>query len=411
MYHTSCPFFTSLNAGLPSMMPPGNLTASINQANRELVEQSLRNPNTYGLSTSRMTDPDEEDDQVLGEEGSEIWKLLPQLQNVPESTLRKLPLSAIFQLSNALTKSSKMTDKMTISSRLAMNAEYSRKNPVQVAGGLDNRREVLHEGRFLGGASCPMADLWQRGREVVGPKGPKAIGNYDMDAVGCGGCVTAKGWSLLHDPSSQDLRIKHFYLPNVAGTSLSSKRVTIGDSGEDFSIGDSLKEINDLDGYRGALNVMREAMASVMPWNRSISAIVGYMCNTNYLQSDLSNNPKRACILAEFTDYVLGRNALNWDNGQSFITTDEMAHIWGNWKGKRLALFTTKEKVDTKKGGGKFGDRKKDDICRKYNAKVCAKQTEKECATFLGSKLRHVCNKFMPGGAFCGKDHPRADHV
>ena len=405
--------FTHINAGTPSVLPKNSLSENVARATKELLDQSLRNPSTYSSkSSNRMQDPDEEED--MAEESSEIWKLLPQLANVPESTLRKLPLSAIFQLSNALTKSSKLQDKMTISSRLALNADNSRKNPVQVASGLDNRRDMLHEGRFLGGAGCSMTDMWTRGKEVVGPKGPKPLGNYDMDAVGCGGCVTAKGWSLLHDPSSQELRVKHFYLPNVAGSSMSSKRVTIGDSGEDFSIGDSLKDINDLDGYRGALNVMREAMASAMPWNRSVSAIVGFMCNTNYLQTDLSSNPKRATILAEFTDYVLGRNALNWDNGQSFITTDEMAHIWGNWKGKRVALFTTsKEKTESKKGGGgqKSHTNQKNDICRKYNAKVCPKQADKECVTFLGSKLRHVCNKFVAGGAFCMKDHPRADHV
>ena len=394
-------------------MTAGSLSDNISRASLELREQSLRNPSTY-RSGGQLTDPDtEEEDNVLGQAGQEIWKLLPQLQHVPESTLKKLPLSAIFQLSNALTKSSKIADKMSVNSRLAMNADSAAKNPVQINSGQDNRRNILHEGRFLGGASCSMADLWQRGREVVGPKGPQAIGNYDMDAVGCGGCVTAKGWSLLHDPSSQELRIKHFYLPNVAGTSLSSRRVTVGDSGEDFAISDSLKEIHDLEGYKGALNVMREAMASALPWNRSISAITGFMCNTNFLQSDLSTNPKRAAILVEFTDYILGRNALNWDNGQSFVTSDDMAHIWGNWKGKRSALFTvSKEKSEQRRGGGgKPNTHQKNDICRKYNVKVCAKQADKECATFLGTKLRHVCNKFMPGGAFCGKDHPRIDHV
>ena len=107
-----------------------------------------------------------------------------------------------------------------------------------------------------------------------------------------------------------------------------------------------MKEISDLEGFKGALNVLREAMASALPWNRSVSALCGYMCNTNYLQVDLSNNPKRAAILSEFTDYILGRNALNWDNGHPFITTDEMAHVWSNWKGKRTSLFTSTSSRD-----------------------------------------------------------------
>ena len=65
-------------------------------------------------------------------------------------------------------------------------------------------------------------------------------------------------------------------------------------------------------------------MTTALPWNRSIGAIVGLMVNTNYLQEDIGGNPKRAAILAEFTDYILGRNALNWENCQSFLTTDEL---------------------------------------------------------------------------------------
>jgi len=362
-----------------------------------------------------IQDPDDDDSTDQTTAKLEIWKLLPQLHNIPEATLKKLPLSAIFQLSNALTKNSKMADKMTVSSRLAADVQELVKNLTLVKGGTDNRRNLLHEGRFLGGAACSMADTWIKGKEAVGPSGPLPIGNYDLDAVGCGGCVTAKGWQEVHNPGSQELRIRQFYLPNVAGSSLSARKITVGDTGEDINIGDNLKEINDLEGFKGALNVLREAMASALPWNRSVSSICGYMCNTNFLQTDLGNNQKRAMILAEFTDYILGQNALNWDNNQPFITTDEMAHIWSNWKGKRAALFFTKDRTDNRhdnrKGGQRPGQSGKSDICRKYNAKICAKQTDKECVTFFGTKLRHVCNKYLTAGGMCGKDHPRADHT
>ena len=48
--------------------------------------------------------------------------------------------------------------------------------------------------------------------------------------------------------------------------------------------------------------------------NRSISALVGLMLNTNYLAEDLGGNPKRAAILGEFSDYVFSRNGLSWEN-------------------------------------------------------------------------------------------------
>ena len=352
-------------------------------------------------------DPDSDSDTNLA--NLEICKLLPHLGNVPEDTLKRLPLAAIFQLSNALAKSSKAADKLSLNSKLAMNAQNLLKMPVKVSAGEDNRRTVLHEARYLGGACCSMNDIWLRGKDVVGPKGPTPVSCYDLDAVGCGGSVTARGWKELHDPSSQELKIKHFYLPNVAGHASASRKVTVGD-GEEINIGDSLKEICDLEGYKGALNVLREAMACALPWNRSVSALCGFMCNTNYLQADLANNQKRAAILSEFTDYILGRNALNWDNGHPFITTDEMAHIWSNWKGKRTALFTSQ---GDKGKDRRNSDRKptmRNDVCRKFNVKVCAKQTDKECVNFFGAKLKHICNKFAPGG-ICGKDHARLDHT
>ena len=91
---------------------------------------------------------------------------------------------------------------------------------------------------------------------------------------------------------------------------------------------------------------------------------------------DLGGNPKRAAILTEFTDYVLGRNALNWK----------------------------KEKgPDSKKVAA--------DVCKLFNIKVCKSQADKDCKSTWGKTLKHVCNKFMPGGRICMKDHPRVDHV
>ena len=126
----------------------------------------------------------------------------------------------------------------------------------------------------------------------------------------------------IHNPASQDLKPKWFHLPNVANSGLSSKK----SEGED----DSIKEIADLDSFNMALNTAREAMASALPWNRSVSAIVGLMQNTNYLQEDLGGNPRRAAVLTEFVDYMFGRKGLNWENSQPFLSTDELTHVWGN---------------------------------------------------------------------------------
>jgi hypothetical protein len=68
-------------------------------------------------------------------------------------------------------------------------------------------------------------------------------------------------------------------MPNVSSSSLTTK-VSLK-NGDSLSVGVNLKEIADMDALRAALNMCREAMATALPWNRSISAIVGFL-NTNY---------------------------------------------------------------------------------------------------------------------------------
>ena len=276
-----------------------------------------------------LDDPDEEDGEELADECSELqlWKLLPQLRELPEALVKKLPLSAMFQLNSALAKERKTSNNLGVNTRLAHNTKKLARCPLSIQSGQDNRKELLHPARFLGGASCSLAEQWSAARAAIGEEGVTALGNYDFDSVGCGGSVTPKAWLEIHNPASQEMKLKFFHLPNVANSGLSSKKT------EEEEGGDSLREIADLESYKVALNTAREAMASALPWNRSVSAVMGLMVNTNYLAEDLGRNPKRAAVLTEFTEYryIFGRNALNWENHQSFLTTDELTHVWSNW--------------------------------------------------------------------------------
>ena len=297
--------------------------SSLTSAARKMARnEQLRQPAAYGYQ-SGISDPGEEQDaeEEMAASGADlqVWKLLPHLNNLPEEMLKRLPLSAIFQLNAAMAKESKTAAKMSTNARLAANAQKLASNPKRIQAGVDNRRELLHPARFLGGTSCASTDLWLTAKKTIGAEGVEPIGNYDLDSVGCGGSVTPKGWQALHNPASQELKLKQFYLPNIAGSSMSARKVRLDGEEEGLSIGESLKEIADLDGYKSAINTAREAMHSAMPWNRSICAVVGFMVNTNFLQADLGSNIKRAAILTEFTDYVFGRNALNWENGQPFL--------------------------------------------------------------------------------------------
>jgi len=402
--------------GEPVELDDSSMEDAMEDASTRVKEQQRKNPSSYGRSSmlARLLtggpDPDEEEQMEDGDE-LEVWKLLPHLKKVPEGMLKRLPISAIFQLNSALAKESKNSEKMSVCARLAENAEKLIRCPTKIPSGEDDRCDNLHTARFLGGPSCSAAEVWLKARKHIGPKGVLALGNYELDSVGCGGSVTPKGWQAIQDPSSQELKIKQFYLPNVSSSGISTRRLDVGDGEETVTYGTSLKEIADLEGYKGALNTLREAMAAALPWNRSISAIMGFMTNSNYLQADLGNNSKRTVVLVEFTAYILSRNALNWQNSQAFVSTDEMSHIWLNWKGKRASLFTSTQEKKRDNNRDKSKKEKGADICKRYNSGTCVKQTDKECTTFFGTKLRHVCNKYTTGGGLCEKSHPRKDHT
>jgi hypothetical protein len=360
----------------------------------------------------QMPDPDEDEEAVAPtttQQAShmEIWKLLPHVKQLPVDLVSRLPLSAIFQLNSALAKESKLAGKLNVNQKLTHNASNLVANPVRIAAGSDDRKEQLHEARFLGGASCAGQTIWLKARDILGSQGVVPIGNYDMDVVGCGGCVTPRGWAEIHNPGSPDLKLRLFYMPNVGSSALSTKRLNLEDGEENtVSIGESLREIADLDGFRAALNTAREALAVALPWNRSIAAIQGFMMNTNYCAADLQGNNKRAAVLSEFVDFVFSRNALNWENRLPFLSCDDLTHAWASWKGKRAAYFTGSNNSKQQQNKTK---REQDDMCRRYNRGDCPFKAE-DCKTSMGRKLRHVCNFTYPGGRKCGKDHPKTEH-
>ncbi len=64
-----------------------------------------------------------------------------------------------------------------------------------------------------------------------------------------------------------------------------------------FTVGDSLKEIIDLEVFKRALNTAREATSFALPWVKSLSAICGFMQSLSYCNKDLGNRPNRAALL------------------------------------------------------------------------------------------------------------------
>ena len=186
-------------------MSAGQRVLSSAAARKAVNSVASRHTNSFGKRSilDVIGDPDEEDGEEPSDMGGELqlWKLLPQLRELPEALIRKLPLSAMFQLNSALAKERKTSDKLGVNTKLAHNAKKLARCPLSVQSGQDNRKEVLHPARFLGGASCSLAEQWSAARAVIGEEGITALGNYDLDSVGCGGSVTRRpGWRFTIPP-------------------------------------------------------------------------------------------------------------------------------------------------------------------------------------------------------------------
>jgi hypothetical protein len=83
---------------------------------------------------------------------------------------------------------------MDADAKLQHNAKTLHSSPKKVESGPDIRGSILHSARFLGGSLYSAQNTWLKAREILRADRVLALGNYDMDALGCGGSVTAKGW-------------------------------------------------------------------------------------------------------------------------------------------------------------------------------------------------------------------------
>ncbi len=317
----------------------------------------------------------------------------PFLKDFSESFLMNTPMADLLKMGTTEMKMNELDRNKNSGNRLSDNKAALASTFTDVEAGRDNRWNVLHPSRYLAGAGVSATKTWLNARKVIGLKGYPAIGNYDMSSIGLAGLVTAKGWTEIHDPSSVDLRLKHFNVNNV-----SSK----GKSDDD--------DFTELADFRLAVRALRAAMQYVMPWNRSIDAIDGFLQQSNYCVADTGNLEKRSQILTQFVDYVLGQNAEHWRDEEPFLTCGELKTAWASFFGVRSQSAGRRKDRDHKKQPHvRKPAGKADGICWSYNNGKCLKAAG-DCKTLSGRELKHVCNyvadKSKPE-EICGKDHMR----
>jgi len=192
---------------------------------------------------------------------------------------------------------------------------------------------------------------------------------------------------------------------------------------------EEFKEIIDLGEFKLALRVMREAMSFVFPWNKSVSAIEGFMNRTNFCNKDLTGQDKPALSLTQFVDFALETNADRWKNSEMFLTAGELKTLWDSFYGakpdSKLPKDTSKD-ANSKPRQGQSNKQQQpfsrnllfqtvgqfDDACRMFNLGKCVKPPG-ACTTRSGIPLRHVCNfltDMKNPQSMCGKPHPRCSN-
>jgi hypothetical protein len=342
------------------------------------------------------------------------------LKEYSDAVLASTPIETLLKLESTSIKLKNMEKAKDLEDRLASNREDLDSLIIQVQAGTDDRRSILHEGRFLPGAVCSAEKMWKRGREVVRKEDHPAVSGYDMGSLGLGGHVTPKGWLALADPGYSAISINLFCISNCG------KR-TFGKS--DNCNEDNLRDVVEIGELKTAMRVLREAMSYVHPWNKSVSVLEGFLIQTNYCSAEVESLDNQAAIISQFVDYVLRENSNRWRGGESYLGLSELKSAWESFFGSRPQSLMVKKKeggggakggqgqqgVKGAGGGSQQGQGRKnwvpqqffkDDICVMFNLGKCVKPPGHVTAT--GTHLRHVCN-FRPDmskpAAYCGAWH------
>lgn len=394
------------------------------------------NPASSSQPASALTSPMEN----LGLEN--LKRKFPFLREYSDAFIQATGVDVLIKAETASMKMKDFDRSRKAEEKLLNNRESMANVQYNVEAGKDNRLDLLHDARFLPGAACSAGKLWLQARKVIGAKGHSAISSYDMSSFGLGGCVSAKGWVELHNPSSNTISIRMFSMGSSASASLSR-----GKNSKD----DEIPDMEDLSEFKNAVRVLKGAMHTVHPWNRSVDALESFLVQTNYCATELASLSNQVSTLSKFVDYILSENANRWRDMEIFLNTREIRLTWADFASQKLSSIASKggaaknqkqgqqqfrvqgqypqsnfssvqqQAAPAKQQGQQFNNQTLpsvrhnlapfmflDDICVKWNLGRCIRPPG-TCVTLKGKPLRHVCN-FRPDVSkphiSCGKDHP-----
>ena len=326
------------------------------------------------------------------------------LEDFSDTFIKNTPVGDLMRIETTAMKIKDWEKNKDVDDKLASNKANMSSTFTTVEAGRDNRMNVLHPARFLGGAGCSTAKLWLAARENLGTTGHPPIGNYDMGAVGLAGYVSAKGWNEVHNLQNPKMLLKYFNINNCGARSSSKAQ-------------EDPEDIQEIAEFKLALRVMRTAVAFAQPWNYSVMALEGFFLQNNYCATDLEKVEKKTWFLTKFCDYAMAQNADRWRDEEPFLSTGKLKTLWSSFFGAqpKSALTGSSNKGQSQskpKDKPKTVDpRVMNGICFAWNTGSCIKKAG-ACTTKSGRPLKHVCDHIpdpKKPGEVCGKDHMRKD--
>jgi hypothetical protein len=282
-----------------------------------------------------------------------IRALFPNLKDLSDSFLSSTPMSTLLQMSQQAQQAPQASDMQAAmlaaaaaavqysqlagfnptaqdpGVKMAKNLENLKKNPVTIPEGQDDRINILHSARFLGGAVTSGPALWLMARKVIGLEGLTPLANYDLACMGLSGSVTLKGCIEAHNPGSQNLCLKQFSPENLSTTAGAARKFTLADDDGAISVGEHMKEITEMATLQHAMRALCGLTRIIMPWNFSFEAIHGFLYASNFGLPELKDDPLRVPKLVKFVNYVLGVNAAAWQREESFLTCGQLKQEFG----------------------------------------------------------------------------------
>jgi len=335
---------------------------------------------------------------------------LPNLNHHSDEIFQSLSWSDLFKLDNKLESHGKGGKKLT--DKMAKNLEKIKKNPKKIEKGLDNRADIIHDSRFLGGHICKNSDIWLKAREKIGIFGLEPISRYDSEGLGMNGNINSHIWATLHNPGSKDFSIK-MLSPEALSSARSANEKDANTCKKDFV------NINDI---RLALNTIRTATQLIHPWNLSSATLEYFLNSVQFGEKESTGNFEKVKFVTKFIDEVLANNAEAWDDSKPFMSSNKISNKWvADMMTKGPKTFQKNEQNKNYKkieiqDGNKPNMFKRINIppymCRRFNFNICPNQNDASCGAPWNAalKLKHLCAFQNPDKSLCLKNHSYRDH-